>query len=429
MSSLQRVIDGRPMGDLLSGALIPDESTINSEEECAICYDKLNSQPHSSDPLDSVVELAGCTHLFHYKCIFRWANINRTCPNCRVMSPVDYDFWFYSIFRDYVLHNKRWVVNSFGEKGFSLLTKVIIVLDRVCKSNTQELAPIAKDLGQELLLFNGVQVEPNIISDAPLSESDLEIIVRVRKLSPKFAQFIKHLMQYLNQFDLNPLASQPLRNSLPIIKSLLDLIEVINKPLSDNYNQKVRDLFYSDFKEAALFLSRFTNIDVEQLLVYFNGYGNNPLNENMELLNLPLDRNKEKLQRAAKVILEDARFTQFRDELNSNFLLFQQNRIMSQNFLGKIVAINRLKQRDFERISIATFVQGGPQTLANEILKINRIFRAIFLIQIVIVVTGTFMVVYKLVRNNTLIYQIFRTAILSSTLFGRMMLFLEFITS
>ena len=43
--------------------------------ECIICLENM--------VVNEAVEILNCGHIYHYKCIIEWLNINSSCPHCR----------------------------------------------------------------------------------------------------------------------------------------------------------------------------------------------------------------------------------------------------------------------------------------------------------------------------------------------------------
>ena len=58
--------------------------SVDDEDECTICFDRLSSQPNVT-PLE-------CGHVFHSKCIDQWLQTKSDCPICRkfALSKGDY---------------------------------------------------------------------------------------------------------------------------------------------------------------------------------------------------------------------------------------------------------------------------------------------------------------------------------------------------
>lgn len=52
-----------------------DEVVKEKNENCSICFEK--------NDCDDTLILTKCDHVYHYKCLKEWVDLNKTCPLCR----------------------------------------------------------------------------------------------------------------------------------------------------------------------------------------------------------------------------------------------------------------------------------------------------------------------------------------------------------
>lgn len=70
-------------------------------ETCSICLD---SNFVYSDTHENRKFITKCNHIYHYNCIYRWAQRNNSCPTCRTTNLLD-EFINYNFYDDINYHD------------------------------------------------------------------------------------------------------------------------------------------------------------------------------------------------------------------------------------------------------------------------------------------------------------------------------------
>ena len=70
---------------------------------CSIC---LESDFINSDTHDKRKFFTKCNHVYHYDCIYKWAQVNNSCPTCRTNNMFD-EFNYFAFSATIVVHQEN----------------------------------------------------------------------------------------------------------------------------------------------------------------------------------------------------------------------------------------------------------------------------------------------------------------------------------